>query len=102
MRVPGAKGRQGYCSSLFIAGALRGRSMVGCPLVPLLAIRLPRVFPSSDGHFDSRDSLHVGAQISETGGHQSERTAFRIRQRCSIEFVNENTVIPRLLERETD
>ena len=46
----------------------------------LLAIRLPRVCSGSDGHLDLRNPLHVGAQISESWCHQSERTAFRIRQ----------------------
>ena len=66
----------------------------------LLAVRWPRVYSSSDGYLDSRNSLHIGAQISETWCHQPERTAFRIRQRCTIEFIDENTVLSRLLKRE--
>ncbi len=34
-----------------------------------LAIRWPRILSGSDGHLDSRNPLHVGAQITETGRH---------------------------------
>ena len=34
----------------------------------LLAIRRPRVYCCSDGHLDSCDPLHIGAEIAETGG----------------------------------
>jgi hypothetical protein len=34
----------------------------------LLAVRWPRVYSGSDGHLDPGDPLHVGAEITETGG----------------------------------
>jgi hypothetical protein len=76
------------------------RTMLAGFINSLLTIRWPRVYSGSDGHLDSRDPLYVGAEITETRGHQPERTAFGIRQRRSIEFVDENPKLSRLLERE--
>ena len=33
-----------------------------------LTIRWPRVYSGSNGYLDPRDPLHVGAEITETGG----------------------------------
>ena len=45
------------------------RTMLADFINSLLAIRWPRVYSSSDCHLDSRDPLHIGAEISETGCH---------------------------------
>ena len=45
------------------------RTMLADFINSLLAIRWPRVSSCSNSHLDSRNTLHVGAQISETGCH---------------------------------
>ena len=45
------------------------RTMLADFINSLLAIRWPRVYSRSDGHLDSCHTLHIGAQIAETGSH---------------------------------
>ena len=65
------------------------------------AILRPRISSRSDGHLDSRDSLHIGAKIAQPWGDQSKRPALRFRQRCSIKLIDQHPECLGLLQRET-